>query len=187
MYLCVVGIDGAGKTTVINRIMDSGHEAVFTREPYNYEKMKSAVKHMPDPHVVGYSMAVDRYLHMRDVIIPAIKQGKNIISDRCYVCNLVYQSYDGVDLQWIMGIQPPNLVFPDAVIWMQSDPTIAAQRSGEDAGRLAGLQRGYSEVLNSYELPAIAWYPINVDGKSEDEVYAEVAMLVDEFDRNGRL
>ncbi len=184
MYIAFTGIDGVGKTTVINRIQDSGFDALFTREPYNYEKMKAAEKHMPDPHIRAYSMCVDRYLHMRDVIIPAIDDKKTIISDRCYLCNLVYQSVDGVDLQWIMDIQPPNLVYPDAVIWMYSDPAIAAQRSGEDAGRLEELQHIYAEVLNSRDLPRVNWYLVTVDGKSEDDVYAEVALLISELMRN---
>lgn len=184
MYLCILGIDGVGKTTVINRIQESGMDAVFTREPY-YPDVKEAVGRV-DPVEVSYLFALDRYRHMEAVIIPAKKTGYNIISDRCYLCSLVYQSFEGVDLEWLMSIQPPNLVFPDAVIWMQSDPTIAAQRSGEDAIRLAGIQRGYGEILNSYELPAMAWYPINVDGKSEDEVYIEVATLLDDLMRKKR-
>lgn len=182
MYIAIVGIDGSSKTTVINRIQDSGMDAVFTREPY-FREVKSIVKHF-DPIETSYEFAKDRYRHMESVIIPAKKAGMNIISDRCYICSLVYQSFEGVDLEWLMDLQPPNLVFPDVVIWMQSDPTIAAQRSGgEDAIRLAGLQRGYGEVLNSYELPMMAWYPVNVDGKSKDEVYVEVSTLIDELMR----
>lgn len=177
MYLCVVGIDGVGKTTVINRIQDSGMDAVFTREPYNYETIKD-IRPTDDPVELSYLFAHDRYLHMQDVISPAIKEGNTIISDRCYLCNLAYQLHDGVDLQWLCDIQPPNLVYPDAVIWMHSNPELAAQRSGEDAGRLAELQHIYAEVLNSKELPPVNWYLVTVDGKSEDEVYAEVALLI---------
>ncbi len=179
MYIAFTGIDGVGKTTVIKRIQDSGMDAVFTREPYY-----NIPKTYNDPVEASYEFAKDRYRHMKDVIIPTIKQGINIISDRCYLCNLVYQSVDGVDLQWIMDIQPPNLVYPDAVIWMYSDPAIAAQRSGEDAGRLEELQHIYAEVLNSRDLPRVNWYLVTVDGKSEDDVYAEVALLISELMRN---
>jgi len=177
VYVILAGTDGQGKTSVINKIQDSGFNAVYTREPYQ-RWVKDSRK---EPILNSYDFATDRYLHMKDVIIPAKKAGKDIISDRSYVCSLVYQSYDGVDLQWLMNMQPPNLVFPDAVIWLQGDANVAAQRSGEDAVRLAGIQRGYSQVLNSYELPAVAWYPVSVDGKSIDEVAEEVIDLINEL------
>jgi dTMP kinase len=181
-YYAIVGCDGQGKTTVINRIQDSGYNGVFTREPYQTLKVKKNILGV-DQVETTYIFALDRHQHMRDVIIPAKKEGRDIISDRCYLCSVVYQSESGIDARWIMAIQPTNLVFPDAVIWMQGDPAIAAQRSGEVPGRLADLQRGYGEVLNSYELPMMAWYPVNVDGKSEDEVYVEIATLIDDLKR----
>ena len=179
MYIAFCGIDGAGKTTVINRIMDSGHDAVFTREPYHPD-VKEAVGRV-DPVELSYLFAHDRYLHMKDVIIPAKKAGRNIISDRCYLCSLAFQSYDGVDLQWLMQVQPENLVFPDYVIFFQGLPEVAARRSGEDADRLRAIQHGYAEILSSYELPLMAWYPINVDGKTIDEIYVETALLISEL------
>jgi len=175
VYVVLCGTDGQGKTSVINKIQDYGADAIFTREPYEN------IAPYEDPIEASYQFAMDRYRHMKDVIIPAKKAGKDIISDRSYICSLVYQSYDGVDLQFLMSIQPPNLVFPDAVIWLQGDANIAAQRSGEDAVRLAGIQRGYSEILNSYELPAVAWYPVSVDGKSIDIVAEEVMELINEL------
>ncbi|MDD2753908.1 MAG: hypothetical protein PHS80_00135 [Methanothrix sp.] len=183
MYIAFVGIDGVGKTTIINRIQDSGMDAVFTREPYY-----NIPKTYNDPVEASYEFAKDRYRHMKDVIIPAKEAGKHIISDRCYLCNLAYQSHDGlIDLQWLMGLQPLNLVFPDAVIWMQSDPNIAAKRSGEDAWRLSEIQHIYAEVINSRDLPRVNWYLVTVDEKSPDEVYVEVALLISELMRdNGR-
>jgi thymidylate kinase len=115
---------------------------------------------------------------MHDVIIPAKNEGKDIISDRCYLCNLVYQSYDGVDLRWILDIQPKNLVFPDLVIFLYGDPKICAERSGEDASRLDAIQRRYFEILNSKELPPVNWVGINVDDMSIDDIYIECAMII---------
>jgi dTMP kinase len=179
VYIALCGIDGSSKTTTINRIKKSNLDAIFTREPFNYEKIKTATKNMKDPHIRSYTMAIDRHCHMKDVIIPEKKAGKHIISDRCYLCSLAYQSYQGVNLEWLMSIQPLNLVFPDHVIWFQCDPKIAALRSGEGEDMLTGVQHTYGEILNSFDLPQVSWHPVNVDGKSEDEVYIEVAMLIE--------
>jgi dTMP kinase len=178
-YYCIIGIDGCGKSTICQMIQDSGYDAVFTREPY-YPDVKEAVGRV-DCVELSYLFSLDRYQHMRDVIIPTLSLGQYIISDRCYICNLAYQSYDGLlDVQWLMGLQPPNLVFPDYVIWLQSDPETAARRSGECAERLKGIQRSYHEVLNSYELPLMAWFPVNVDGKTKQDVFEEVMAIIKE-------
>jgi len=115
---------------------------------------------------------------MQDVISPAIKEGKNIISDRCYLCSAAYQSAEVVDLRWILDIQPKNLVFPDLVIFLYGDPKICAERSGECAERLDNIQRRYFEILNSKELPPVNWVGINVDGMSIDDIYIECAMII---------
>ena len=79
MVFCIVeGIDGCGKTSLCNRLQDSGFDAVFTREPYD-----QSIKDLKglDQIELSYKFAEDRYMHMRDVVIPAIEAGKHVISD----------------------------------------------------------------------------------------------------------
>lgn len=139
----VCGLDGSGKTTLINDIQDTGYDAVFTREPYN-RTIGEEYRHIPDYNGVCYSFAVDRHYHMKEVIIPALNQGKTVICDRGLHCNLAYQAYEGATMEWIMHIQSPIMVMPDAIIFLRGNSSVCAERAGEwDSKRLGDIQELY--------------------------------------------
>ena len=147
VYVCFTGIDGSGKSSIIKLIKESGEiDAVYTKEPYNQSIKREYMNVYPE--TASYLFAADRFAHMKEVIIPAIKEKKTIISDRCYICNLAYQGCDGVNQDWIEKIQPENLVKPDVVIFLNCDSGVAAKRSGEtDILRLFKIQQNYTKII----------------------------------------
>ncbi len=104
------GIDGCGKSTQI-RLLDQyltelGFAVVLTREPGGTElgkKIRSAlldgVKDSVEPLAELLLYAADRAQHVRQVVTPALAEGKVVLSDRFYDATTVYQGYArGFDL-----------------------------------------------------------------------------------------
>ncbi len=106
VYIALEGIDGSGKTTQAGKLAEyfksKGKSVVQTREPRKeglvgdiVQKVLAGKLKMPS---VGlqYLFSTDRVLHHQDVIIPALKSGKVIISDRCFWSAVVYGILDRV-------------------------------------------------------------------------------------------
>lgn len=104
------GIDGCGKSTQLRLLgqflEEHGFEVVSTCEPGGTElgkKIRSALldggKGSVEPLAELLLYAADRAHHVRRVILPALNQGKVVLSDRYYDATTVYQGYArGFDL-----------------------------------------------------------------------------------------
>ena len=106
LYIAVEGIDGSGKTTQTEELAKyfkrQGKSVIMTREPRKegligdiVQKVLTGKVKMPS---VGlqYLFSTDRVLHHEDVIIPALKSGKVVISDRCFWSAVVYGILDRI-------------------------------------------------------------------------------------------
>lgn len=104
VYIALEGIDGSGKTTQTEKLADyfreKGKSVVQTREPRKKGLVGDIVQKVLTGQVkissvaLQYLFSTDRVLHHEDVIIPALKQGKVIISDRCFWSAVVYGVLD---------------------------------------------------------------------------------------------
>lgn len=118
LYIALEGIDGSGKTTQAGNLAEyfksKGKSVVLTREPRKdgiigsiIQKVLTGKIKMPS---VGlqYLFSTDRVLHHEDVIIPALKAGKIVISDRCFWSAVVYGILDRIG-SYNSGI--PNFLY----------------------------------------------------------------------------
>jgi dTMP kinase len=104
------GVDGCGKSTQMRLLeqylMKRGVAVISTREPGGTElgkKIRSALldgeKGSVEPLAELLLYAADRAHHVRRVIMPALSEGKVVLSDRFYDATTVYQGYArGFDL-----------------------------------------------------------------------------------------
>lgn len=105
-YIALEGIDGSGKTTQTEKLAEyfksQGEEVVLTREPRKegiigdiIQEVLTGKQRMPS---VGlqYLFSTDRVLHHAEIIEPALKSGKVVISDRCFWSAVVYGILDRV-------------------------------------------------------------------------------------------
>lgn len=98
-YFAFEGIDGSGKTTQVQKIAQyletQGKKVVITKEPTEsivgmlIKKVIHGDITMP-PMSLQYLFAADRGLHLQDVIIPSLKEGKVILSDRSFWSAVAY-------------------------------------------------------------------------------------------------
>lgn len=124
------GIDGCGKSllaqNLYNALTAKNIPTLLTKEPGGTalgQKLRAMLNHSKDIKKTGLAefllFAADRAQHFSELIIPALKQGTIIISDRMADSSLAYQGYGrGLDLEkikqtnaWAMQNHQPDLTF----------------------------------------------------------------------------
>ena len=104
LYIAVEGIDGSGKTTQAEKLSEyfekKGKTVIRTREPRKEGVIGDLVhqvltgKQKMSPKALQYLFSTDRVLHHEEVIEPSLKEGKVVISDRCFWSAVVYGILD---------------------------------------------------------------------------------------------
>lgn len=95
------GLDGSGKTSQIDALgswlFHKGISYLATCEPGGTTIGKS-IRHLImhpqeelDPMTEAFLFMADRSQHFKTKVLPALKEGKIVITDRCYDSNIVYQ------------------------------------------------------------------------------------------------
>ncbi len=98
-FITLEGIDGAGKSThlkwLAKRFQEMGHELVVTREPGGTplgEKLRALLlSESMNIETEALLMFAARREHMDKVILPALAQGKWVLSDRFTDASFAYQ------------------------------------------------------------------------------------------------
>jgi dTMP kinase len=145
------GIDGCGKSTQMRLLeqylTERGLPVVSTREPGGTElgrKVRSALldggKGSVEPLAELFLYAADRAQHARQVITPALAEGKVVLSDRFYDATTVYQGYArGFDLKLVNQLNElaAGGLKPDLTLLFDLDVETALKRTrrrGEGTG-----------------------------------------------------
>ncbi|BAW30869.1 probable thymidylate kinase [Methanothermobacter sp. MT-2] len=134
MYICIEGIDGAGKSTqsklLKNWLEENGYKTNLIREPTNSPIGKLIRRILRETtatsdnqqKILGLLFAADRLL-LKEKIQKA-KTGKTIIiSDRCFYSSLAYQEPE----DWIMEVNK-FAIKPEIVILLDVNPKKARRR-----------------------------------------------------------
>ena len=141
-YIAIVGLEGCGKSSIISVITaylsNLGKDVVEVREPGGTpvaEMVREAVKCdlgevvSPESEALGFYMSRLQLLNNR--VMPALKDGKFVLSDRCYRCSDAYQGAGGsVPQELIDTLKKYCLpVKPDLVLFLDVDPVVGLERA----------------------------------------------------------
>jgi len=85
MLITIEGIDGAGKTTVINNLQNITN-CIYTREPYRMLVHKTNYS----PLAKVFLFMADHYDHIQNVINPGMNESMDIICDRYIDSRIAY-------------------------------------------------------------------------------------------------
>ncbi len=150
-YLAFEGGEGSGKSTQA-RLLAARLDAVLTREPGGTPlgaKLRTLLldpgQDPVGPRAETLLMAADRAQHIRDVVAPALAQGRHVVSDRSVYSSLAYQGGGrqlGVDNVRRLNDWALDGCWPDLVVLLDLDPETADQR----LDRVAGLDRSLDRL-----------------------------------------
>lgn len=150
LFLSLDGVDGAGKSTQIERLArwlgERSHEVVTCRDPGGTELGEQIRGILLDGPSHAISRRAEMLLYMAsraqlvdEVIEPALAAGKTVISDRFLLANVVYQGYGGeldVEALWQVGAVATGGLMPDLTIVLDLDPAAAQARRTAPPDRL---------------------------------------------------
>jgi dTMP kinase len=171
LFISFEGIDGAGKSTHIDRVAQlfrqAGRAVVLTREPGGTplsEKLRELVLHEPmDALTEALLMFAARREHLVQVIEPALARGDVVLCDRFTDATFAYQG-GGRGFDWQVLAQLERMVQalpdgalrqPELTVWFDLDPLIAAERlasarvpdkfESQPADFFAAVRAGYAK------------------------------------------
>lgn len=135
------GLDGSGKTTQIKKLSafleSNNYKVIETFEPGDNSTgdiLRDLILH-PDKQIAPpaelFLYLADRAQHTAEIIIPALEEGKMVISDRFTDATLAYQGYGrGIDIPMIkqMNNFATNNITPDLTILLDITPLDGRKR-----------------------------------------------------------
>jgi dTMP kinase len=186
-FIVFEGGEASGKSTQSARLAER-LGAIHTREPGGTD-IGAALRDLLldagtsglDDRAEALLMVADRAQHVAEVISPALKAGRHVVSDRYFGSTLAYQGYGRglpiAELRQLSSWASENL-WPDLVVLLDVPREVAASRTGRPPDRLEAAGEGFHDrVQRGYRALAAAdaarW--VVVDGAAPpDQVAAAV-------------
>lgn len=143
LFITFEGGEGSGKTTQLNKLAahlsQQGHSVVTTREPGGTDQadairaliVQKASGNWP-PFAELCLVSAARMVHVRDVIAPALAEGKTVLCDRFIDSTIAYQGYGhGLDLAIINDVTQNAIgdLAPDVTLLFDIPPTQGIART----------------------------------------------------------
>ena len=143
MFISLEGIEGSGKTTqidnIINYLKSRGRECLATREPGGTpigQQIRAILldpqNQSLDPWAEMLLYMADRVQHLHQTIRPNLKKGNIVVCDRYFDATLVYQGRGrGLDeklIQTLHQLLCGNRM-PDLTLLLDLDPEVGLKRA----------------------------------------------------------
>ena len=190
-FIVFEGLDGSGQSTQASLLKDflikEKIDVVLTKEPTLTSSAGQKIKEILDEKSTISSEQLqllfteDRREHLEKVIIPALKMGQYVISDRYFFSTFAYGTAEGLDLEWLIKINN-DFLLPDLTFLLKVRPEICLERiQKRGLGiKLFEKKEKLSRVWQVYEILPQRFQNIYlVDGeKSIEEVFKEIKEIV---------
>jgi dTMP kinase len=189
VFVCIEGLDGSGKTTqakLLAKKLRKSHNAIYTAEPsrgkvgafirnsclYGEKRLSTVVE--------ALLFAADRIEHAENEILPALSEGKLVISDRYVYSSLAYQGSAGLSLEWIEAINAKALP-PDLAVFIDVDPKTVLERLKRRKSIMENLET-QQKVRDVYMKFVAKGELVRLDGdRPVDEVFEALSTTVLKF------
>lgn len=195
MFFSFDGIDGAGKSTQMDLfcdwlINDQRHSVIRCREPGGTEFGEKLRTILLGKSSLEFDILAEMFLFMasraelvRQVIRPAIADGKTVVCDRFLLASIVYQGHaGGLDPAMIrqVGNIATNELCPDLTFCFHLDPEIAATRVGDDTDRIESRSDDFLTRVNDGFIAEASKTPeglLLIDGaESIDSIHQKIIL-----------
>ena len=161
-FISIEGIEGVGKSTataaIASTVTSLGYETTVTREPGGTkigEKIRSLLLEPQQTHLTPLSelllVSASRAQHIEETILPALREGKFVISDRFIDSSFAYQgagrSLDPSVVQTVSNLVAKALM-PSLTFLLDAPASLGLARVAE---RNRELDRFEKEDLEFFE------------------------------------
>ncbi len=142
------GIDGCGKSTQLARLAarlrGAGCDVLTTREPTDLpsgrrirEMARSGQALAPEEELRWF--VEDRRAHVANTVLPALRAGRVVLTDRYYLSTVAYQGARGLDRERILADSEAEFPIPDLVVLLEIAPELALERVRGRGSALEGV------------------------------------------------
>ncbi|MDP3990783.1 MAG: dTMP kinase [Candidatus Nealsonbacteria bacterium] len=190
-FIVIEGLDGSGQSTQVKLLGDflinKELKVILTKEPTQDSEASKEIREILDkkikikPGKLQELFIQDRKEHLDKLIIPALKKGKIVISDRYFFSTFAFGASDGLDLEWLIKIND-GFILPDLVFILKVSPQICVKRieSRGEGKKLFEREEKLAEVWETYKvLPGRFKNVYMIEGeKSIEEVFSQIKTLV---------
>ncbi len=190
-FIVFEGLDGSGKSTQARKMKEYleslGRTVVFTHEPTEDsaagQRIRRVLQHkeaFPKAEEFQLLYVEDRRSHTRDVILPALEKGVDVIGDRYFLSTVAFGTIGGCDIDWLHEINK-EFAPPDLTFIIDTDPEICLSRLAYRGEGLEYFERQarFGKAQETYRLmPARHKNVYVIDGnKSIEEIWNAVISL----------
>ena len=174
----LVGSDGAGKSTILKSLQDN-YPATYIHEPYHPEIIQKIHES------TSIFEKIDLFAQDRHMLYKSLKYDSTIISDRSFICSMVYQSLELESQHWppFMAIKhiyqaQYDLIPPTLVIYIHANPITIYHRlqSRERTHHLTieqivHIQARYNYIFDMFHIKVL---PIDTSHTSLDNNVSKI-------------
>jgi len=196
LFIVFEGIDGAGLSThshlLYEYLLERGYNVVLTKEPTDGligGLIRACLRGewKTDPLTLQLLFVADRSHHVNNLILPALKKGKIVVSDRYMFSSIAYGTVSYGDYEWLKLINSKFPV-PDLILILDAPVEVALRRIRRtrfgfelfENARLEEVRRIFYKIANEY-----GGFVISTD-RSIEETQQEIRERVNEvLERRG--
>jgi len=188
-FISLDGPDGGGKSTQAARLVDwlgsRGVAVIPCRDPGGTALGDRLRSILLDRSNLEFCLRSEMLLYMasraqlvEEIIRPALKKGKVVVSDRYLLANVVYQGYAGglsAETLWEVGRAATGGLMPDLTLVLDLPTDVARARVGLARDRMEDRPIDYHERVRAGFAEASLTYPAPIrviDASAANEVVA---------------
>ena len=136
-FIVIEGLDGSGKSAqvelIIKFLKDTGKIVIETKEPTMESEFGRKIKQALRKEIVVEPLELqklyvqDRREHLKNKVIPALEEGKFVVSSRYAFSTFAYGYSDGLDVDLLVKLNEEFLL-PDLTIIIDVNPESCVER-----------------------------------------------------------
>ena len=135
-FIVFEGLDGSGQSTqaeyLCRYLQENNYPVILTKEPTKDSeagrKIRRALKKeiSVEPDELQKLFVQDRKEHLENLIIPILKQGSILISDRYFLSTCAFGGIN-LDIEWLIQLNK-EFILPDITFFLDVAPEICLKR-----------------------------------------------------------